>query len=80
MPFIVYLAVLGAHESLQGRRRVVWAVLLAMLLAASVAQQAIGAFTWNGDYHARFDKGWGEGRFWVWSAPQEAVWRLQHRD
>lgn len=50
---------------------------LRFLFLLFAAFQATGAFTWDGRYHAAFDKGWGDGRRWVWSSPHEPLWRAR---
>lgn len=81
LPFIIFVTALFIHHvwSLlkEGRGKIILIILLVILALMSFSNQAIGVFTWNGDYHMKFDKGWGEGRFWVWTAPFEPWWRME---
>lgn len=77
LPFAIYLAAIG-YLGLANRigGKWIWPV-AGILCVVSLFIQGVGAFSWNGDYHSEFDKGWGEGHTWVWKAPPEPVWRLR---
>jgi hypothetical protein len=82
LPFIIFVTALFIYHvwsHLKERRgKIIFIILLVILALISFSNQVIGAFTWNGDYHMKFDRGWGEGRFWVWTAPFEPWWRLEY--
>jgi len=78
LPFVIVLAALGTESLIQKRslrRRIAITGLLVVLIALSCLFQVTGWIEWNGDYHAEFDRGWQEGRGWVWEAPFEVWWR-----
>jgi hypothetical protein len=81
IPLMIFINALIIHLLLmrfkEKRGKVLFILLLAILVLISFSNQVIGAFSWNSDYHMKFDKGWGEGRFWVWTAPFEPWWRLK---
>ncbi|MBN1903243.1 hypothetical protein JW926_18130 [Candidatus Sumerlaeota bacterium] len=78
-PFIIFINALTVKFILarfeKNWKKCLFVGFLILLLLLSFGNQIIGAFTWNGDYHAQFDKGWGDGKNWVWKAPFEPWWR-----
>lgn len=80
LPFFVLLAAMGTEQLIaerpRARRKYIVAALI-VLIALSTAIQIPAWRAWNGDYHAQFDKGWGEGSGWVWDAPFEGWWRAR---
>lgn len=81
VPFVIFITALFIRLVLtrlkEKRGKHLFILLLVILVLISFSNQVIGAFSWNGDYHMKFDKGWGDGRNWVWSAPFEPWWRLK---
>jgi hypothetical protein len=79
-PFLILLAALGTERLICNRsttHRALIIAALATLIALSAAIQLTAWTTWNGDYHAQFDKGWGDESGWVWHAPFEGRWRAR---
>ena len=77
IPFLILAAAMGTREALAHPpwRPWIFAALIALTLP-SVAFQYVGFTRWNGDYHEVFDKGWGHGDRWVWTAPFEPLGRF----
>lgn len=79
MPFAIFLTVIGFQNLLSSTKYKKAVIIISIiLLIFSFAVQMIGMFSWNGDYHMQFDKGWSEGSDWVWTAPYEPIWRAKN--
>jgi len=77
MPFALFIACISIDHLLaksSNKKRLL--ILIIVFAVLSFAIQCVGIMTWNGEYHRTFDKGWGEGRNWVWKSPYEPLWRL----
>ena len=79
LPFACYLTALVIDEILSFSHANKWLIggLLTTLAVFSLMFQTIGILSWDGEYHKRYDKGWGSENHWVWSAPFEPLWRLK---
>jgi len=78
MPFALYITCVSIDHILEiAKRKKNLLILVSILALLSFLIQFIGITTWDGDYHRTYDKGWGEGRNWVWKSPWEPLWRLE---
>lgn len=90
-PLGALLAAVGLERILDGvaagaegpGRRARWArggvaLLVAALVAVSLAVQVVGMFGWDAEYDRVYDRGFSrDQQGWVWQAPPEPAWILQ---
>jgi hypothetical protein len=78
MPFSLFIACISIDRLLaKSSNKKLLLVLISIFAILSFLIQCVGIMTWDGEYHRTFDKGWGQGKNWVWISPYEPLWRLK---